>query len=139
MRMANRMSILLFSGTKDKLTSVATLSTGAVAMGMDVDIFLAYWGMNAFRKAMTGSNNRFDRDFEDMSGTLAKNMQAKNINWLENLRKAKANGNVKIHVCSTVADLFEAKKEDFDPIVDDVIGIGGYIEQAKDAAITLYI
>ena len=48
--MTKRMSLVVFSGTVDKLTAVATLATGAAAMNMEVDLFLTFWGLEAFKK-----------------------------------------------------------------------------------------
>ena len=43
--MADKMSIILFSGTVDKLMPVGILASGGVAMGMDVEIFATFWGL----------------------------------------------------------------------------------------------
>jgi len=42
--MDETISIVLFSGTDDKLMSAATLAAGAAALGKPVKIFLQYWG-----------------------------------------------------------------------------------------------
>ena len=138
--MASRMSIVLFSGTVDKIMAASVLSSGAVAMGMDVDIFATFYGLNALRKENVGTNMRFSKDFEEMSGPLIQVMQQKHMpSWYETLSKAKSAGNVKVHVCSLVADMLDLKKENFDPIVDDICGVGTYVAIAKDTQITLFI
>ena len=48
--MQERMSLIVFSGTVDKLIAASILATGAAAMGMEVEIFLTTWGLEAFRK-----------------------------------------------------------------------------------------
>jgi peroxiredoxin family protein len=47
--MDETISIVLFSGTDDKLTAAATLAAGAAALGRPVKIFLQYWALDAFR------------------------------------------------------------------------------------------
>ncbi|HLB39791.1 MAG TPA: DsrE/DsrF/DrsH-like family protein, partial [Actinomycetota bacterium] len=42
-------SVVLFSGTDDKLQAAATLSVGAAVMGRPVQVFLQYWALDAFR------------------------------------------------------------------------------------------
>ena len=42
-------SMVLFSGTDDKLNAAAVLIAGAAAMGRKVDVFLQYWALDAFR------------------------------------------------------------------------------------------
>ena len=136
----NRMSIVLFSGTVDKIMAASVLSSGAVAMGMDVDIFATFYGLNALRKENVGTNMRFSKDFEEMSGPLIQVMQQKHMpSWYETLTKAKKAGNVKVLVCSLVADMLDLKKDNFDPIVYDVCGVGTYVSIPNDSQITLFI
>jgi len=44
------MSLIVFSGTVDKLMAASILTTGAAAMGLEVEVFLTTWGLEAFRK-----------------------------------------------------------------------------------------
>jgi Uncharacterized conserved protein, COG2210 len=48
--MAEKMSFVAFSGTADKLQALATMVSGAAAMGVETHVFLTFWGLNAFRK-----------------------------------------------------------------------------------------
>ena len=41
-------SLVLFSGTDDKLNAAAVLTAGAAAMGRRVHIFLQYWALDAW-------------------------------------------------------------------------------------------
>ena len=43
------LSIVMFSGTDDRLNAAAVLAAGAAAMGRRVNIFLQYWALDAFR------------------------------------------------------------------------------------------
>jgi len=138
--MAEKMSIIVFSGTVDKLYPVGILASGAVAMGMDVEIFITFWGLNAFRKDQIKQNTKISKDFEEMGEAMMKMMQAKNVpSWYDILKQAKTVGNVKIHACSMTMDLMGMTKEHLDDIVDDVVGVGSFIDIAKDSKITLFI
>ena len=44
------LNIVLFSGTEDRLQAAAVMASGAAALGKRVNIFLQYWGLEAFRK-----------------------------------------------------------------------------------------
>jgi peroxiredoxin family protein len=55
------------------------------------------------------------------------------------LRQVKEMGNVKIHACATTYDLMDMKKEDLDPIVDDVIGVTEFLSKASEGGITLFL
>lgn len=138
--MAEKLSIIVFSGTVDKLYPVSILASGAVAMGMDVDIFLTFWGLNAFFKDMVKTNTRMSKDFEDMAPLVMQVMKEKKVpSWYDTLKRAKELGNVRIHACSMTLDLLDIKKESLDEIVDDIMGVGEFIETARDSKITLFI
>ena len=47
--MDETISIVLFSGTDDKLQSASVLVGGAAALGKPVKILLQYWALEAFR------------------------------------------------------------------------------------------
>ncbi|MCL7388757.1 MAG: DsrE/DsrF/DrsH-like family protein, partial [Thaumarchaeota archaeon] len=49
----------------DKLYPVSILASGAAALGMDVEIFLTFWGLNAFKKDMLRQNMRISKEFEE--------------------------------------------------------------------------
>lgn len=137
---AERMSLVLFSGTVDKLMAASILATGAAAMGMEVDIFLTTWGIDAFRKGAYKTNTRVSKDFGDYGPVMLEMMQAKKAStWMENLLGAKEIGNVKISACSMTMELFNLKLEDLEPIVDEVTGVATFIERARQSQITLFI
>jgi len=46
----NRVSIIVFSGDFDKAMAAFMIATGAVAMGMEVDMFFTFWGCSVIKK-----------------------------------------------------------------------------------------
>jgi len=138
--MAEKMSIIVFSGTVDKLMAAATLATGGAAMGLDVDLFVTFWGLNAFRKDQVRSNMRLSADFADFAEPMMQAMQEKNVpHWMDVLTQAAEIGNVRVRACSQTMELFGWKLEDLDPIVEDVTGVAVFIDEAKDANVNLFI
>jgi len=138
--MTEKISIIAFSGTMDKLYPVAILASGAAALGMDVEIFLTFWGLTAFRKDMLYTNTKVSKDFEEMAGKMAEIFKKKNIpHWFDMLKKAKDMGNVKIYACAQTYDLFDMKREDLADLIDGVVGVGEFLNRAKDSSITLFI
>jgi len=135
-----KISIIVFSGTVDKLMPVGVLSSAAAALGYDVEIFATFWGLMAFRKDMAEKNTKISKEFEEMGEMMFKIMKEKNVpSWLNLLRQAKEMGNVKIYACAQTFDMFGMKKEDLVDIVDEVVGAGEYLEKAKEADISLFI
>jgi len=138
--MAERMSIIVFSGTVDKLMAASILGTGGAAMGMEVEIFLTTWGLEAFRKDSYKTNMKVSSDFEEYAPIMMEQMMAKKVpSWMDNFTNAKEIGDVKIYACSMTMELFGMKLEDLEPIVEDVTGVAVFVERAKEGQITLFI
>ncbi len=138
--MADKMSLIVFSGTMDKLMPVGILASGGVAMGMDVEIFATFWGLQSLTKGASEQPPRMSKDFEDMAPMMMQMMKEKNVpSWLDTLRTAKELGNVRVLACAMTADLMGLDKDSFDDIVDDIVGVGEFVDSAKDAKITLFI
>ncbi len=138
--MEERMSLIVFSGTVDKLMAASILTTGAAAMGMEVEVFLTTWGLEAFRKDSYKTNMRVSKDFEDYGPVMMEQMMAKKVpSWMDNFKGAKEVGEVKIYACSMTMELFGMKLEDMEPIVDDITGVATFVERAKEGRITLFI
>lgn len=138
--MADKMSIIVFSGTVDKLMAVSTLATGGAAMGMDVDLFVTFWGLNAFRKDMVRNNTKISADFAEFREPMMQAMQEKGVpHWLDVLKQAQEIGNIRVRACSQTMEMFGWKLDDLDPIVEEVTGVAVFADEAKDADINLFI
>lgn len=138
--MQDRLSLVVFSGTVDKLYPVAIMASGAVALGKDVEIFATFYGLEAFRKGQPQKNMKMDANYPEIGPMMMKVMMAKKMpSWYDMLRQAKEMGNIKIHACATTYDLMDMKKEDLDPIVDDVIGVTEFLSKASEGGITLFL
>jgi peroxiredoxin family protein len=127
-----KFSIVLFSGTVDKLAAAVTLATGAAVMGKEVNIFLTDWGVVAFRKDDWKTNRRFSKDFEDYAGPAFEAMEAKGVPpWMGTLQGAMELGNVTVTACSATMDLFDIKMEDMEPVVKEITGVATFVEEAE--------
>jgi peroxiredoxin family protein len=134
------MSIIVFSGTVDKLMAVSTLTTGAAAMGMDVDLFVTFWGLNAFRKDQVCTNMRISADFSEFTEPMMQAMKEKNVpHWMDVLHAAQEIGNVTVRACSQTMEMFGWTIDDLDPIVEEVTGVATFADGARDADINLFI
>ena len=126
--MDEHLSVVLFSGTDDKLQAAAVLTVGAAAMGRTVDLFLQYWALEAFRA---------DRILKDhglapeagSDGEGAFRSQGK-THWSELLRQAKDLGEVRIYACSDSMEMLGVSTEDLDPLVDGVWGVASFFAAA---------
>lgn len=136
----NRMSLVVFSGTADKLMAAVTLTTGAAAMGMEVDLFLTFWGLDAFKKGAKMRMPRLDAAFADYGPAMMQAMQAKNVpHWLDTLQNAREIGNVHVFACSATMEMFDMTMDDLEDVVDEVTGVASFIDRTKDAKITMFL
>jgi peroxiredoxin family protein len=117
-------SLVLFSGTDDKLNAAAVLVAGAAAMGRPVNVFLQYWALEAFRA------ERIHKDHgvapEAGPDGLAMVQRHAGQHWSEILRQAKDIGEVHIHACSLSMEMFDLSIDELDPLVEDQEGVAGF-------------
>lgn len=127
------LSVVLFSGTDDKLQSAAVMTAGAAALGKPVHIFLQYWALDAFRR------DRIERDHglaPEAGGEGRVHVDhlraAGQVGWPEVMRQAKDLGAIDIEACSLSMDLLGIGQADLDPLVDGIEGITAFYINAGD-------
>jgi peroxiredoxin family protein len=120
-------SLVLFSGTDDKLNAAAVLAVGAAAMGRKVNVFLQYWALDAFRS---------DRILEDHgvspeAGPDGRETYRRHAaqHWSELFRQARDIGDVGIHACSLSMEMLGIDKGQLDLLVDDVEGVASFFAE----------
>ncbi len=118
------LSLVLFSGTDDKLGAAAVMTVGAAAMGRKVNVFVQYWALDAFRAEKILK----DHGAVPEAGTegLAAMQRHGTQHWSELFRQAKDIGEVKIHACSLSMEMFSLTVDDLDPLVDDQEGVASF-------------
>lgn len=132
-----KLSIILFSGTVDKLIPVGVLSQTAASMNIPVRIFVTGWALNAFVKGGFERTTRIDKNFEDMASLLMEGLRRMNApSWYDMIKQAKEVGDVKIYACSMMAmALGITSKDQFDPIIDDIVGAASFLQEASDGQV----
>lgn len=137
--MAEKMAIVVHSGAPDKLLSLATICTGAVAQDFEVDIFLMLQAVNAFRKDMAPADRPFSENDELRP---AVNENAKKLNhtpWYEMLAELREMGEVRINVCSAAPQLLGIEMDDLLDIVDGAVGALHIVSTAQEADVHFFI
>jgi peroxiredoxin family protein len=117
-------SLVLFSGTDDKLNAAAVLMAGAAAMGRKVNVFLQYWALDAFRTDRITKDHGVAPEAGPDGAELLQRHGGQH--WSEILRQAKSIGDVKIHACSLSMEMFGITVDDLDPLVDDQTGVASF-------------
>ena len=134
--MDETVSLVLFSGTDDKLQAAAVLAAGAAALGRPVRIFLQYWALDAFRSDRIMADHGLAPE-AGVAGKAAVDGAAKagQAHWAETLRMAKEIGEVDIQACSLSMDILRLEQSDLDPIVDGVQGVAAFYINAGEGQI----
>jgi peroxiredoxin family protein len=130
------LSLVLFSGTDDKLESAAIMAAGAAAIGTPVNILLQFWALDAFRA------DRIDADhgLAAEAGTrgadaVRERTPAGRLTWADTLRQAKELGEVEIHACTNSLELLGIDATELDPLVDGASGIATFFLAAEGGPI----
>jgi len=132
--MDETLSLVLFSGTDDKLHAAGTLAAGACAMGQRVNVLLQYWALDAFRTATINADHGLAFD-SIRPGTRQPPAGSAAIPWLETFRMAKELGDVTITACSGSLEVLGIAAGEMDPIVDGAGGIASFLLAAEGGQI----
>lgn len=124
------LSLVLFSGTDDKLTAAAVLTAGAAVMGRPVNLFLQYWALDAFRADRITKDHGVAPEAGPEGAELMARHGEGQQHWSEVLRQAREIGEVGIHACALSMEMFGITKDDLDPLVDDVEGVASFMAEA---------
>jgi peroxiredoxin family protein len=117
-------SLVLFSGTDDKLSAAAVLVAGAAAMGRRVNVFVQYWALDAFRADRITKDHGVAPDAGPEGAAAFQRHGGQH--WSETLRQAKEIGDVAIHACSLSMEMFGITTDDLDPVVDGQEGVASF-------------
>jgi peroxiredoxin family protein len=130
------LSIVLFSGTEDRLQAAAVLTAGAAALGRPVNVFLQYWALDAFRAQGIAARRPLSPEAgPDGKRAVDELRAAGQQSWADTLRQAKEIGEVDIQACSLSMDLLRLDQHDLDPLVDGVEGVAAFYVNAGDGQI----
>ncbi len=132
--MNDALSLVLFSGTADKLHAAATLAAGASTMGRPVNVLLQYWALDAFRIDRVNADQGLAWD-SVRPGTSGPKEGAAAIPWLETFRQATELGDVTIQACSGSLETLGLDAGRLDPLVDGPCGIASFLLAAEGGQI----
>lgn len=136
----DQMAIVLTENAVDKLLPFATLVSGAVAMGMKVDVFASYWGLVAFQTHSTPSAPEVSPGHGEAGGKLEAALRnQKAPSWKAILGMARSLGDVHIFACSQSMEILGLTQQDLDPLVEGVTGVATFVERTRSADVTYFI
>jgi len=154
----DKLAMVVFSGDMDKLFAAFTIAIGAAAADMEVTMFFTFWGLRALRKkGRTGKSlmgklmgvfyggdikkaGPSKMSFGGLGRWMFKKMMgAKKVPSLESLRQTAVDLGVKFHGCQTSMTVMEIPQENLIGDVTSCAGVATFIEQAREADVSLFI
>lgn len=134
-----KMSIIVHSGSLDKLYPVLMLSSAGGSMDMEVHMFFTFWGLNALKKGGL-DNAKLPGVMSLGTGMMKGKIKNVGVPTLpELLEMSHDTENVKIYACSTTMRMMDVKEEELIPEVDDIVGAPFFLELAAETDIQLFI
>ena len=127
------LSLVLFSGTDDKLNAAAVLTVGAAAMGRPVNIFLQYYALDAFRVDRITADHKLSSEATAEQAPVIRAHPGNH--WSDLFKQAKDVGDVDIQACALSMDMFHLKKADLDPLVDGIEGVAAFMASAAEGQV----
>jgi len=134
-----KLAAIVHSGTLDRLYCAFILGSTATAIGMEVHLYFTFWGLKMLTK---GGLERagLPATYKHLEEQMKKKLEEMKYPTLhELLKRMKASGLLKIYACSPTMEMFNVKKEDLIPEVDEIAGATAFLDLASDADVTLLI
>jgi peroxiredoxin family protein len=158
--MAEKITLIVFSGEMDKALAAFNLAIGAAAMGMEVSMFFTFWGLNVIKKNQGSIKSRgmMRKMLNSMNRGGSKRLPLSKFNMLglgkwmmgklmqdarfptidEQIAIAKEAG-VKFIACTTSMGIMGITKDDFITGVDSFAGVATYLADAREGKVNLFI
>jgi len=155
----DKLSMVVFSGSLDKILAAFVIATGAAAMGSEVTMFFTFWGTTALRKKTKVKKNLISKMFGMMLPTGFKQlklsqmnmagmgtemmkglMKKKNIASLDEMLAIAEEMEIKIFICEMSMDLMgmkPAEMVDYEHL--EYCGVAKFLAEADESRNTLFI
>jgi peroxiredoxin family protein len=156
--LADRATIVVFSGDMDRLMAAFVIATGAAAMAMDVSMYFTFWGLTALKKTTNFAGKSLPEKLiaamlpsgPSRVGTSRLNMlglgpvffkvlmKKNHVETLPDLIALARELGVRLIACQMSMGVMGIRKEE---LLDglDYGGVGTYLGDACDSKITLFI
>lgn len=157
----DKLCLVVFSGSLDKILSAFILATGAAASGMKVIMFFTFWATSAVKKPnppklkrtiieqafgwmLPRGSRKLPLSQMNMGGIGPKMirhiMKQKNVASVEEMITMAGELGVEIRVCEMTMDLLGIKKEELiDYPCMSMCGVASVISEASSGSVTLFI
>jgi peroxiredoxin family protein len=140
-KMSDKATIVVHSGDMDKLYSALIIGNGALAMGMEATMYFTFWGLLRLKKGGLEKGPLSKMHMLGMGKRMIKQRMAKqNVASLQRLMADFKELGGKIIACEMTMEIMGVKASDLNEELIDTYGaVGTYIQESRNAALTLFI
>ena len=133
--------LIVQSGDMDKLYSALIVANGALAMGLEATLFFTFWGLERLKKNNLEKGPLSRMNFLGVGRWLMKKrMRQAKVASLERLLSDFKELGGRVVACEMTMEIMGLSPEDLrQEMIDEYGAVGTYIQEARDAAITLFI
>ena len=126
-------TIIVYDNHFDKLMMPMIVAQGALAMGMEVNIFYTFFGLQGLMKKF---KPKLPGMFRFFTGMIQKRMAKQKVMSYKQFMASNIEMGANIYACHMSMEMMGWKKEDmFDGI--KVAGVAKYLDMAADASVNL--
>jgi peroxiredoxin family protein len=126
-------TLIVYDNHFDKLMMPMIVAQGAIAMGMEVNIFYTFFGLQGL---MEKRKPKLPGMFRFFTGMIEKRMAKQKVMSYHEFMRSNIEMGVNVYACNMSMEMMGWKKEDmFDGI--KVAGVAKYLDMAADASVNL--
>ena len=128
MSTSNKISIMVVSGSHERLQMAGMVASVGAVSGSEVCVFLS---MNALQYFVKGNGANAPAE-----GPFGETMAQKNVPEFKSLfENAVTLGEAKIFPCSMAIDVLEVQADDLEPYLSEPLGLTKFLNDAADSQI----
>ena len=131
-----RVTIILHSGSYDRVTNALSLAIVALSMEMEAHILLTYEGLRRFIKGHLEDPDGTDAGLFNM---MQQGIDSGRFHTIEEKLETAHEMGLRLYACTTAMATLGIEKEDLVEEVDEIMGLTTFTILAKVAVINLFI
>ena len=129
--MSNKISIMVVSGSLERLQMAAMVASVSAVSGNEVTVFLS---MNALQNFIKSHSRTAPAE-----GEFGQTMENMNVPPFKELfQNAVDLGDAKIYPCSMAMDVLSARRQDLEPYLAEPLGLTKFLTNAEDGQILTF-
>lgn len=133
---AEQVTIILHSGSYDRVNYALSLASVCLAMGMATYMLLTYGGLKRFVKGHLEDMEGTDSEFQVM---FQRGKVSGGIRSIEEMLADCRKLGLRLYACANAMGNMSIARQELVEEVDEVVGLATFIQLARTAAINWYI